>query len=108
MIKKLTSIETAIETGRLFVDVTEEDIVEGLRGCSAMCAISLAIGRMYGVPSHAYSHPSPEIVILNHDIEETTRACFHIPWRAQLFMSRFDDGSPETAPIQFTAPMEKE
>ena len=95
MIKKLTSLETALETGRLFVQVTCQDIDSAECMSDSRCAVATALRRMYG---GRWSVGTYNALCMTDDEDRL----FQFPQPAADWVRRFDRGG-QMQPIEFVA-----
>ena len=69
------------------VEVTEDDIHEGVKGCHWSCALALAIGRVEGVVSCNVTGCGVWV-----EFDDDTELDYDLPGDAQAFVHDFDNG----------------
>lgn len=80
----------------LFVDVTQKDILNGLRGCRWHCPVALALQRVWDCTAHVGN-----TVAWRDDLPYNKRV--PLPNEVKDFVKNFDRyGIPGVGPIKFT------
>lgn len=93
---------------RFRVEVTDNDILKGVKAGINSCPIARALKRNQDIVQHSISVTEDEITFKTRDGKR--HGCYEVPQKAADFIAKFDgfEGKKRVKPFVFTFPVETE